>query len=92
MATCDAYYRFTLVDIGAPGATHDATVFRDSIFGEAILNRNIDVLSLPKENKLPNSDVTILYFFVADQAFPLHDKIMRPYAGTNLDDEKSIFN
>jgi hypothetical protein len=28
MATCDAYYQFKLVDIGAAGSNHDATVFK----------------------------------------------------------------
>lgn len=26
MASCDAFYRFTVVDIGAPGSNHDSSV------------------------------------------------------------------
>lgn len=33
MACCDAFNRFTMVDIGAAGANHDATVFKNSSIG-----------------------------------------------------------
>ncbi|XP_018372879.1 PREDICTED: putative nuclease HARBI1 [Trachymyrmex cornetzi] len=32
MAVCDAYYRFTFVDIGAAGSNHDSVIFKESAF------------------------------------------------------------
>ncbi|GFR96653.1 protein ALP1-like [Elysia marginata] len=32
------------------------------------------------------------YCFVADEAYPLKDNLMRPYGGRNLDNPKRIFN
>lgn len=92
MATCDAFYKFTFVDIGSPGSNHDSKIFSTSEFGEAILSGKIE---FPEDQALPGTEVTIPTFLVADQAFPLHARIMRPYPGErqhNLDVTKKIFN
>ncbi|XP_023311315.1 protein ALP1-like [Anoplophora glabripennis] len=89
MATCDAYYRFVLVDIGGAGSNHDSVVFQESGFGMAMFNGQ---LNLPNAQNLPNSTIKMEHFFVADQAFPLHKNIMRPYPGHQLGDAKNIFN
>lgn len=89
LAVCDAKYCFTMVDIGAQGSSHDSTVFKESKFGKAILNGSLDI-PLPKN--LPNTNMMVNHFVVADQAFPLHSSIMRPYPGKNLSIEKLIFN
>lgn len=89
MAVCDAHYRFTLVDIGAFGRNHDSVVFNESNFGKAIMN---DQLHLPLATELPNSDIKMDYYLVGDQAFPLSNRIMRPYPGQYLPIEKNIFN
>ncbi|KAG5892624.1 hypothetical protein JTB14_019713 [Gonioctena quinquepunctata] len=81
MASCDAFYRFTLVDIGAAGGNHDSVVFSLSGFGNAILSKK---LKIPDPKKLPNSDIEFPSLFAADAAFPLHKSIMRPYPGQNL--------
>ncbi|KAG5884526.1 hypothetical protein JTB14_029059 [Gonioctena quinquepunctata] len=49
MAPCDAYYRLTLVDVGASGSNHDVRVFKNSGFGKAILNTFLDIPS-PDDN------------------------------------------
>lgn len=89
LATCDAYYKFTLVDIGSPGSNHDSRVFRESGFGRALLENK---LQIPVSAALPGTDILFPYVFVADQAFPLSEHIMRPYPGEDLSDEKQIFN
>lgn len=89
MGVCDAYYKFTYVDIGAAGANHDAAVFRESGCGKALL---AGTLGLPDPKELPGTDILLPHFFVADAAFPLHENIMRPYPGSYLQDSQNIFN
>lgn len=90
MASCDAFYKFTMVDIGAAGSNHDSTVFKESGFGHAILKNKF---SIPQDVKLPNTADTVLpYVFVADAAFPLTQHIMRPYPQQNAGEKIRIFN
>lgn len=89
MALCDSYYRFLFIDVGACGSNHDATIFKESAFGKALLN---NALRLPPAKNLPNTDLVMDHFAVADQAFPLSNRIMRPFPGRNLGDKKNIFN
>ncbi|XP_031329273.1 protein ALP1-like [Photinus pyralis] len=89
MASCDAQYKFNMVDIGAAGSNHDGMVFRESGFGSALLEQR---LQLPNPKVLPGSSILLPHFLVADQAFPLHQNIMRPYPGEHLVEKKRIFN
>lgn len=89
MACCDAFNRFTMVDIGAAGANHDATVFKNSSMGYALLS---GLLNIPPPKALPQTNSKIHHFVVADAAFPLHQNIIRPYPGNNLGKRKNIFN
>ncbi|XP_067122114.1 uncharacterized protein [Centruroides vittatus] len=77
MAACDADYSFTFVDVGAYGSDSDATILSLSAFGS---------------RKLPGTNTTLPFAFVADSAFPLKVKLMRPYPGMNLPEGESIFN
>lgn len=87
MAACDADYRFIYVDIGAPGADGDTNVFAQSKFGADILQNN-DALQLPEDSVI-NGERTP-FFFIADDAFPLSARIMKPYGGA-LTNEQKIF-
>ncbi|KAK4875354.1 hypothetical protein RN001_011776 [Aquatica leii] len=89
MATCDAYMRFIMVDIGSSGANHDSAVFRNSGMGSAILN---GTLSIPPPKKLPQTNIVMPHYIIGDAAFPLHTNIIRPYPGSNLDEKKNTFN
>jgi len=90
LAACDHEYKFTIVDCGAYGSASDGGIFAQSEFGKCLNNNN---LNIPIENcNLPQSNVELPYYFVADEAFPLSKRIMRPYPGHFLIDKKSIFN
>lgn len=89
MAACDAYYKFTYVDIGREGPNHDSYIFQNSIFGSALMNKTLDI---PKPKVLPETQTNFPHFFVADEAFPLHNNIMRHYAGKYLDEKQNVFN
>lgn len=51
-------------------------------------------LHLPEPTRLLCSDVTILYQFVSDEAFPLKTHMMKPYPRSRapLTQEKLVFN
>ncbi|XP_053692619.1 putative nuclease HARBI1 [Sabethes cyaneus] len=87
LAICDASYKFTYLDIGAYGSEGDCSFFRNSKFGSDVLN---DRLCFP-DNATVNG-VKLPFCFVADDAFPLCKRIMKPYSGKNLSDEEIIFN
>lgn len=89
MASCDATYNFTLVDIGAYGSESDGGVFAKSVFGRMFDGNQ---MAIPKPRPLPNSALIHPFTFVADEAFPLKSYILRPYPGRNLDPAKRIFN
>ena len=50
-------------------------------------------VTLPQSKRMPDSDRKLNYVFIADEAFPLKDHIMRPYPGRDLNtDSKKIYN
>lgn len=89
LACCDARYIFTLVDIGAYGAQSDSGVFQNSVFGQRLDSGSLNV---PEDACIPDTNIKVPHFLVADEAFPLRKYIMRPYGGRNLSMEKKIFN
>lgn len=89
LASCDANYKFNFVDVGAYGSESDGGVFSRSDFGKGLQNGNIH---LPSSVPLPGTQDNFPYFFVADEAFPLSEHIMRPFPGNRLTEGKKIFN
>nr|CAI5823929.1 unnamed protein product [Callosobruchus analis] len=57
---CDAYYKFTYVDIGAYGSQSDGGVLKNSVFGQRMENNNI----IPMDKCLPGTNIVMPYFFV----------------------------
>ncbi|XP_025997132.2 uncharacterized protein LOC105198590 [Solenopsis invicta] len=90
MAVANHVYRFTLVDVGAYGGNSDGGIFNESLIGENLKNEN---LNLPKGTfELPGSQDRTSTFFLADDAFSLSTRIMKPYTGRNLDEKQKICN
>ncbi|OXA39154.1 protein ANTAGONIST OF LIKE HETEROCHROMATIN PROTEIN 1 [Folsomia candida] len=75
MASCDADYRFTTVDVGAYGRQSDAGVFSISALGTRLESGR---LGIPGPKLLPNSIKQLPCAFVGDEAFPLKCYMMRP--------------
>ncbi|KAM9364798.1 uncharacterized protein KZ484_010978 [Pholidichthys leucotaenia] len=91
LAVVDAHYRFSVVDIQAHGRSSDGGILVTSAFGTAL---RLETLNLPHDCPLPGADHLgpQPHVFVADEAFPLCQNIMRPHPGQHLPDDKRMFN
>lgn len=90
MAVVDADYKFIYVDIGSFGSNADSAVFQHSKFGKRLAYNELD---LPDNRPLPGTEGPEMPFvFVADDAFAIHEHLMKPYSLRNLDTRKRIFN
>lgn len=90
MAVADADYKFLYIDVGAYGSEGDGSVFFKTDFGESILNNTIE---LPEDVEVANTKMP--FVFVSDDAFPLSERIMKPFSkprGRPFNDSEKIFN
>lgn len=78
LAVVDAAYNFIFVDIGCQGRISDGGVFKHTSLYRKMME---DSLHLPTHKFLPEIDKNMPYVFVADEAFPLTNRIMKPYSG-----------
>ena len=95
MALVDANYRFIFVDIGQYGSNADGPVFQKSEFGKMYMKGE---LNIPGPKFLPRARYLgpMPHVIVADEAFPLHPTIMRPFprgrGNYRLPRPRQIFN
>jgi hypothetical protein len=91
MAWVDAEYNFVFIDVGSLGAMSDSIIFKESKMGQMLENNTFNI---PEGRRLPGDENgrVMPFFVVADEAFSLSKKILRPYAKKNLSIPKSIFN
>lgn len=89
LALVNADTEFIYVDVGTNGRISDGGVWRKSTLKAAL---DSGMLNIPKCGCLPQTSVRAPYVIVADDAFPLCNNIMKPYAGKCLTEEKRIFN
>lgn len=76
MTLVDVHYKFISIDIGSMGKFSDANIFSSGTLAKKF---NKQTLILPSPAALTNCDQILPYTFVADEAFPLCENIMRPY-------------
>lgn len=92
MACADANGLFTSIDVGDYGRNSDSGVFKNSGLGQALNN---NTLNIPTPRPLPGEEEfgrSFLYYFAADEGFPLSTNIMRPYNSRSLNNNRRIFN
>lgn len=77
LATVDACYRFTYVNVGYPGKANDGYGFCASQLYTFLIEDGV----------VPNN-----YHLVANSAFPLHPLIMKPYTEAALSQEETHYN
>jgi hypothetical protein len=90
LALVDAYYKFTVVDIGSYGRNSDGGIFAHSKLWK-YLETHLDI---PEDKQLPGTSCLAPHVIVSDEAFLLKTCLMRPYPGSQSkgDKEKRIFN
>ncbi|KAK4887169.1 hypothetical protein RN001_003440 [Aquatica leii] len=81
---CTAIY-----NVGVNGRISDGGVYKESTLYDAV-ERN--ALSFPPDSALPSRNKLIKYTFVADEAFSLTTRLMKPYSQKDLTLNKRIFN
>ena len=91
LALVDAHYRFIAVDIGGYGKNSDGGLFANSKLGKTLEENKLNV---PKDKPLPNTQNIMPHVIVADEAFPLKRYLLRPYPGSQIQNDraKRIFN
>lgn len=89
LAVADAEYKFIFCDVGSQGKCSDGGIFAQSELNHAV-QRN--ALGVPEAAALPGRNDAFPFCFVADDAFPLTDYIMKPYPHRNLSNSERIFN
>lgn len=87
MAVADASYKFTYFDVGGFGSEGDANIFEACKLGQSLLKGE---LSFPPDQDVGGKKVP--FYYVADDAFPLNKRIMKPYPGKKLTEEQTVFN
>nr|CAH7768532.1 unnamed protein product [Callosobruchus chinensis] len=91
MVATDSAYRFISIDVGSMGRFSDGNIFASSVLGKKIMKQT---LKLPQPSLIPPIDSPIPYVFVADEAFPLLENVMRPFPRRSVTDnyERKVFN
>lgn len=89
LALVDAKYKFLYVNIGTNGRISDGGVLRESFLSKAI---KTNCVHFPNDAALPGRMMKVPYVIVADDAFPLCERILKPYPGQNLSHDCQIFN
>ena len=96
MAIADADCKFVLVDVGHLGANSDGGIWKHGEMGQRVKNND---LGFPKPAPIEGYEHAgdFPFVLVGDEAFSLHDNMMRPYAGRRdcvnlMPKDESIFN
>ena len=89
MAIVNANYEFIYIDVGANGRVSDGGVWGNCTISKC-LERNM--AGLPGPATLKNSTKCLQYVFVADDAFPLKEYLMKPFPFRNQSDQQRIFS
>lgn len=85
----DDHYKFLFVDVGGFGKQSDGGTFRASDLGR-LLEQN--KLGIPGEKCLPNSNIKVPHVFIADEAYPLRENVMKPYSKKKVGESEEVYN
>lgn len=89
-ALIDAHCRFRFIDVGCNGRANDSTIYKDSYLYKGLENRS---LKMPTKRLLKGQTRETPYFFIGDDAFALHEHLMKPYnRNLNLSTAQEAFN
>ncbi|XP_053691921.1 uncharacterized protein LOC128740406 [Sabethes cyaneus] len=85
----DAKCKFICVEVGGYGKQSDGGTFNASALYQLIKTGNLDI---PPDSNLPGSDIFVPHVFLADEAYPLLQNILRPYARRICGKNEEYFN
>ena len=85
----DANYKFINIDVGGYGKQSDGGTFRSSAL---FLYLQDGRLQIPEACALPDSEVTVPFVIIGDEAYPLLPNLLKPYGRHSLDADKEYFN
>lgn len=86
MAIVNAKYEFIYADVGKQGRLSDGGVLKYTSFYRGLTNGR---LNLPTNEE---NEEGLNFVFIGDEAFALHDNILKPYSQRHLNYERRIFN
>lgn len=90
LAIADADYKFLFVDIGAYGKDCDSSILQNTEFWRKLMNHGLEI---PEARPLtPETGMKVPYVFVADNAFPMNEHILKEFFNHNLSIKQRIFN
>jgi hypothetical protein len=87
LALVDSNYCFLYTDIGTGGASNDSGIFNKSMLNAALTSGTLNLPSISDDDPLQ-----VQYHFLADDAFGLSQRLMKPYPLRNLDPIQRVFN
>jgi hypothetical protein len=89
-ALVDADYNFLFADVGSQSRISDGGIFKNSVLWKKIHKKSPH---LPDPTPLPGREKVIPHVILGDEAFALHENIMKPYSGLHEKWSKErIFN
>lgn len=90
LAIVDVDYKFIFVDIGAYGKDCDSSVLQSTDFWRRLEKGE---LQIPEAKPLtPELGVKVPYVFVADNAFPMNEHIVKDFSNRNLSTKQRVYN
>lgn len=90
LAIVDADYNFLFVDIGAYGKDCDSAILQNTEFWRRLINCE---LHIPEARPLAlENSLKVPYVFVADNAFPMNEHILKDFSNHNLSVKQRVFN
>lgn len=89
LALVDAKYKFLYINVGTNGRISDGGVLRESFLSKAI---KTNCVNFPDDVPLPGRIMKVPYVIIADDAFPLCNRILKPFPGQSLTHDCQIFN
>ncbi|XP_046408203.1 protein ANTAGONIST OF LIKE HETEROCHROMATIN PROTEIN 1-like [Ischnura elegans] len=85
----DDHYKFLFVDAGGYGKQSDGGTFKASDLGKLLERKE---LNIPGEKCLPRSDVKVPHVFIADEAYPLQEYLMKPFSQKTVGEAEDVYN
>ena len=89
MAVVNWNYQFTMVDIGDAGRQSDGGVFAASNIGQTL---DEGLLNIPPPRRLYGNTKLFPFVLVGDEAFPLKEYLIKPYARASIKEKEEVAN